>query len=355
MAKSKKEIKEEPIMVEEKQEVEVEKIPVEETSSQEKPEPKKRGRKKKVLTEEDELSRDTKVLLNGAKQKYNILSGILERIEVADNVTAIEGKIYGVTHFGNYKIIVPAVNMGIELPTDMDDEEKFSVYKKFMNSMLGAEIDYVVTKINDKEHIAVANRAIAMAIKRKKYYLNTYKNTKKSYMENCVEKAIPVPGKVMSVSGSLVRLDVYGVEVKVTAKEATWRYTPNLSDVFYPGEQIKVIIKSIALSEDRKEILKVEGSIREATPNTQVRNIAEYKLGCTCLGVVTGVRNDKGYNVAIGNENNGIDSFCTSVQGGVTPQIGDMVSCQLLKIDYDTGSSICKITRIIRQANQSRF
>ena len=170
-----------------------------------------------------------------------------------------------------------------------------------------------------------------------------------------MDKQIAVPGKVMSVSGSLVRLDVFGTEVKVTAKEATWRYTPNLSDVFYPGEQTKVIIKSITYSEDGKDVLKVEGSIREAMPNTQKRNILEYQLGCTCLGTVTGVRNDKGYNVAIGNENNGIDSFCTSVQGGVTPQIGDVVSCQLIKIDYDAGTSICKITRIIRQANQNRF
>lgn len=346
------EVKEETAVVEDEKGAETTDVKDVKESAPEKTEKPKRKRKAKV--EIDEVTRDTRALLKGARSNCTILRGMIERVDIAENAPSPETSVYAIVHYNNFKVMIPAVAMGIrDVPDELPPQEKASKYKRFLNTMLGANIDYVVTHVSEGENIAAGNREVAQNILKKKGFENKYRNTGMSYMEYAMEKKEPVEADIVAVSGSQIRLSVFGVEGKVLAKEASWRFTSNLSEKFYPGETVKIIVKEIRKNEENGEITVI-GSIRETVDNPQVNNIADYSRNATCLGRVTGAI-DRGYFLTIGDDKTGIEAFCDLVHGGITPQINDIVSCQLTNIDYETGAAKAKITRIIRRSNPGQF
>lgn len=348
----KKKIETEEVKTEETQAVEepTKEITVTEGDNTEKAESaEKPKRKRKVKVEVDEETRDTRALLKGARSNCTILKGMIERVDIADNAPSPETSVYAIIHFNNFKVMIPAVSMGLrDVPDDLTPQEKASKYKRLLNTMLGANVEYVITHVSEGDNIAAGNREIALNIRKKKGFENKYRNTGMSQMEYAMENKIPVEADIVAVSGSLIRCTLFGVECKIMAKDAAWRFSSNLSEKFFPGETVKVILKEIKKNEETGEI-SVVGSIKDTTQNPQINNIADYTTSSTCLGRVSGAI-DRGYFLTIGDDKTGIEAFCDLVHGGITPQMNDIVSCQLTAIDYETGAAKAKITRIIRRA-----
>lgn len=314
--------------------------PMAETAEPE--EVEKKPRRKKTVTE-DPL-RDTRALLKGNKQTLSILSGTIDCLEFEENMKEPERMICAVTYYEGFRVIIPAGCMGLSVPQDLPAQDRAAMYKKYINAMLASRIEYVIRAVDDKNNLAIGDRNIAMAIRRKQYFV--HKRGDKTQMQLAMERKIPVEAHVLAVSGTVVRVEVHGVECRVFAKEASWRYTANLSELFCPGDRVNVIIKSI---EQEGDELKVDVSIREATPNRQLVNIVNYKPNSVCTGMITGVT-PKGYYIAVGDQRNGIDAFCNLVHGTEIPQVGDKVICQLLKINANEGFATAKITRILQHS-----
>lgn len=313
-------------------------------------------RKRKAKTEVDEKTRDTLVLLKGAKATCSILNGVIERIDDWEKAPTPETRVCAILHFGNFKVMIPAAYMKIKAKDVSDDtpvQEKVSKIRKRLNTLLGASVDYVVTHIDSKNNIAIGNRDIACNIQIKKGFENKYRNSGKSLMEYNMENKIPVEGDILAVSGSQILMSVYGAECKVVAKDAAWRFSNNLSENFYPGEKVKVIIKDIKRGEDPRDITVI-GSIKDTTANPQIDNLSDFSVNSTCLGRVSGAI-DRGYFLVIGTGESAVEAFCDLVHGGITPQVGDIVSCQFTAINYETGQAKAKITRIIRRANSNQY
>lgn len=316
---------------------------------------KKSKKKKKKDTEEDEALRDTLALMRGAKQKMTICSGMLECIECNENVAEAGASVCAVTHYNNFKVIIPANHMGCDIDESLPPQEKIKLYKRYLSPMLGANIDFVFLEFDKDNKVALASRSIAMEIKKKRIYLKKSRADQKTQAEYAVEKKIPVAANVMSVAGSTIRLEVFGVETKVFSREADWRYTADLSTLFSPGDKVKVIIKDVnietELDENEKPIntVSINVSIKEASTNRVAENIKNYKEGSLCVGVISGAT-EKGYYIALGDHDTGIDAFCTTVHGSTVPQVGDKVACQIVRINTDECFATAKITRIIQSS-----
>lgn len=314
------------------------------------PAPAPKKRKRRVKEEIDTAARDTRAQLKAAVQSMKILRGQVEILEIPEKLRDPDRDILVVTYYDGFKIIIPACHMGLTIPSDVTMLEKAKYYKRYISAMMAAEFDYVVVAVDNAEKLAVGNRQIAMGIQRKRNYVTKYKNTGKSFMEFARDNAIPVPAKVMAVSGTVVRLDVGGCEAIVRAKDAAWRYTSNLSELFHPGQEIKVIVKAISHTDSG---WRIEVSIREATPNRLIENAKKFKTNSVCVGTVSGAT-ENGYFIAIGDTETGIDAFCGLVHGEV-PQIGDKVSCTITKIDTDKGYALAKINRILQRASRNHY
>lgn len=298
--------------------------------------------KKRVVVNDD--ARDTCAILNGSKQSMTILSGTLECLEFEENYKNPEVAICGVTSFEGFKILIPAGHMGLDM--SQGDDGRGMNYKRFINAMLGSRVEYVVLGVDAEHKFAVASRRLAMEIRRKQYYL-TQRQEGKSLMQAACDRKTPVKANVIAVSGSLVRLNVHGVDCKVFAKEASWRYVSDLSTLFCPGDSVNVLVRKIDI-EPKSNRVTLDVSIREATENHQAKNAARYKPDSICIGTVTGATT-KGYYIALGDTDTGIDAFCNLVHGTVAPQVGDRVVCQLLHVDTEKGYATAKITRIMQK------
>lgn len=323
-----------------------------ETNQEEKPK-KKRTRRAKQSDVLDEF-RDTRILLKGARQTMKLLTAMLERIEYNENMEDAGTAVTAVVQYNGFRILIPAREIGIEVDEELTHQEKVSIYRKYINPMLGANIDFVIMKVDDKNNIAVGSRRIAMAIKKKKIYQNRSRAGKKTQAEWATENSIPVKATVMAVAGSTVRIEVFGIETKVLARDADWIYTANLSDIFCPGDVIKCIIKSITVNPEDKNDIKITASIREAYPNRQIENATTFQEGSICIGEVTGV-NVKGYYILLGDRKTGITGFCETVRDTEIPAVGDKVSCQIKSVSAKDGYAYVNILRIVQKKSRNHF
>ena len=184
-----------------------------------------------------------------------------------------------------------------------------------------------------------------MAIRRKQNYIRRLHGGTESRMEIAVREKRRIEARVVSTSGASVRIEIFGVETRVRAADACWRYTSNLSSVFHPGQHVYVIIKDMRINKNTGDI-EIDASIKEATENVLLHNIKYYQEGSIQTGTISG-KTVKGYHVAVGNTYTGIDVFCRRVMGQTMPQTGDIVACKIGRI-YDDGKASGKITRIIK-------
>lgn len=318
------------------------------------PAPKKSRTRKTKQADVLDAHRDARALLKGAQKTMKILTAMIERIEYNEHMKDADTAVTAVVQHSGFRILIPASEMGIDVDEELTRQEKESIYRRYINPMIGANIDFVVRKVDEKTNLAVGSRRIAMAIKKKQIFQNRSRSGKKTQAEWAMEERVPVEAHVMAVAGSTVRIEVFGVETKVLAKDADWIYTANLSDIFCPGDKIKCIIKSINVNEEDKSDIKITASIREAYPNKQIDNAATFKDGSICIGEVTGV-NVKGYYVLLGDRATGITGFCQTVRGTEIPAVGDKVSCQINSVDGDAGFAYVNIIRIIQKKARNRF
>lgn len=315
---------------------------------------KRRKRKTEAEKEDAEELRDTLALLRGGKQKMTIYSRMLERIETNENTVDPGVGICAIAELNGIKVMIPAKEMGITVDESLSPSERSKAYKRYLAPMLGSDIDFVVQHIDAKNKIAVGSRDIAMKIKKNQFFIKKTRAGSKTQAEYYMEKALKVPATVLAVAGSTVKVEVFGVETKVFSRDADWRYTANLATLFTPGDKINVIIKNFAveLPEGTKDPnVKLEVSIKEATPNRIADNIKNYREGSICVGTISGVT-EKGYYISLGDHKTGIDAFCTTVLGNQIPQIGDKVACQIIKINVEDCFAVAKINRIIQVARR---
>lgn len=312
---------------------------------------KRRGRKKS-----DALDpyRDERMLLRGARQARTILSAMIERVEFNPNMKDAGASITAIVQYKGFRVIIPASEMGLSLDDSMSHQDKETAYQKYINPMIGADIDFVVVKVDDKANLAIGSRRIAMAIQKKQIYQNRNRAGGITQAEWALEHKTPIQAKVVSVAGSTVKIVVYGIECKVLARDADWIYTTNLSDLFSPGDEIKCVLKSIEVNPEDKNDIKITASIKEAYPNRQVKNAETFKDGSMCVGTVTGI-GEKGVYVLLGDRKNGISGFCNIVHGSEYPQVGDKVVCKILEVNSDDGFAVVKITRFIQKKNHNRY
>jgi ribosomal protein S1 len=297
----------------------------------------------------DAIRADTFTKLYSAMSSGTILTGTLSGCETAKNVITPELAVQGIVDYGGVKIIIPAKEMWTKIPEglseDASSKDKFKFYTSKVSAMLNAQIDFLVERVDKDKNIACASRASAMAIRRKQNYIRKMHGETESRMEKAVREKRRIEARVVSTSGTSVRIEIFGVETRVKAADACWRYVSKLSSVFHPGQHIYVIVKDMRIDKNTGDIA-INASIKEATENMLLHNIKYYQEGSIQTGTISG-KTVKGYYVAVGNTFTGIDVFCRRVMGQSMPQTGDIVACKINRI-YDDGNASGKITRIIK-------
>lgn len=287
---------------------------------------------------ETEESRDDVIWheIHNAYRTRRILTGQLGGVEQTDG-----GKTIAIVDYKGFRIVIPMKEMMINLgrmPSGQEYAELMLRQNKILGNMLGAEVDFLVRGIDSKTRSVVASRREAMLKKRQIFYLDTDSSGAYRIFEGRVVQA-----RVIAVAEKVVRVEIFGVECSIMARDLAWDWIGDAHERFSVGDQ--VLVRILGVRCDSLEDISVQADIKSVSQNTNQENLKKCRIQSKYAGKVTDVH--KG--VVYIRLSNGVNAVAHSCYDYRTPGKKDEVSFAVTRIDEERGVAVGIITRIIRQ------
>lgn len=274
--------------------------------------------------------------IHNAYRTRKILTGQLGGIEQTDT-----GKTIAIADYKGFRIVIPLKEMMINLgrtPSGQEYAELMLRQNKILGNMLGAEIDFIVRGIDSKSRSVVASRREAMLKKRQIFYLDT----DASGMYRIYDGRI-VQARVIAVAEKVIRVEIFGVECSIMARDLAWDWIGDAHERFSVGDQ--VLVRVLNVRRDSLEDIGIKADIKSVSQNTNHDNLKKCRIQSKYAGKVTDVH--KG--VVYIRLSNGVNAVAHSCYDYRTPGKKDDVSFAVTRIDEERGVAVGIITRIIRQ------
>lgn len=274
--------------------------------------------------------------IRNAYRTRRILTGMLGGIEQTDN-----GKTVAIVEYKGYRIIIPLREMVVNFPNNVsgDDYKDLVVrHHKLVSNMLGADIDFLVKGIDSKTRSVVASRREAMLKKRQTFYMETDNSgTYKIYDGRIVQ------ARVIAVAEKAIRIEAFGVECSIMARDLSWDWIGDAHDRYSVGDQI--VVRVLSVKRDNVEDLSIKADVKSVSDNNRRTNLSQCRIQSKYAGKVTDVH--KG--VVYVRLTNGVNAVAHSCYDRRMPGKKDDVSFAVTHIDEEKGVAVGIITRIIKQ------
>lgn len=271
--------------------------------------------------------------IHNAYRTRRILSAPLGGIEQTDS-----GKTIAVVDYNGFRIVIPLKEMMVA-PSAASSTDSMAVRQiKLLGNMLGAEIDFVILGIDSKSRSVVASRREAMMRKRQLFYFSPDANGEYRVREGRVVQA-----RVIAVADKSIRVEIFGVECSIMARDLAWDWIGDAHDRFAVGNQILVRVTKV--DKTSQEELSVHANVKSVTENTSREALKRCRVQSKYAGRITDVH--KG--IVYVRLSNGVNAVAHSCYDRRTPGKKDDVSFVVTKLDEERSIAVGIITRIIRQ------
>ena len=271
--------------------------------------------------------------LVNAYRTRKILSGSLSGIERLES-----GWVVAVVYFKGYRILIPMEEMMINLEGDgRESSDTLNRQTRLANNMLGAELDFIIRDMDEKSKSVAASRKEAMLRKRQQFYVGQPDSGPMIVPGRVVE------ARVIAVAPKAVRLEVFGVECSLKARDMTWEWMSDANDKFATGDIVSVVIMKI--SGAAIEDLRVEVSAKEAKANVNKENLMRLKRQGKYVGTITDVYKGT-YFICLDCQVNAVAHSCNTAS---LPGQGDEVGFLVTRINEEREVAEGIITRIIKR------
>lgn len=274
--------------------------------------------------------------IHNAYRTRRILTGQLGGMEQLDN-----RKTVAVVDYKGFRIIIPLKEMMINLgrsPSGQEYTELMLRQNKILGNMLGADIDFVVRGIDSKTRSVVASRREAMMRKRQIFYFDLDADGMYRVYEGRIVQA-----RVIAVAEKVIRVEVFGVECSILARDLAWDWIGDAHERFAVGDE--VLVRILSVRRESLEDLSIKADIKSTTENTDRDNLQKCRIQGKYAGKVTDVH--KG--VVYVRLSNGVNAVAHSCYDYRMPGKKDDVSFAVTRLDTERGVAVGIITRIIRQ------
>ncbi len=274
--------------------------------------------------------------IRNAYRTRRILTGQLGGIEQADN-----GRTIAIVDYKGFRIVIPLKEMLINVgrsPSGQEYAESMLRQNKILGNMLGAEIDFTVKGIDSKTRSVVASRREAMLKKRHIFYLD-----KDAAGMHRIYEGRVVQARVIAVAEKVIRVEVFGVECSIMARDLAWDWIGDAHERFSVGDQ--VLVRVLSVRRDSLDEIAVKADIKSVSQNTSYDNLKKCRIQSKYAGKVTDIH--KG--VVYIRLSNGVNAVAHSCYDYRAPGKKDDVSFAVTRIDEERGVAVGIITRIIRQ------
>lgn len=274
--------------------------------------------------------------IHNAYRTRKILTGQLGGVEQMEN-----NKTIVIVDYKGFRIVIPLKEMMIQTNAGVSGKayEEFMTRKnKLLSKMLGAEIDFIVRGIDSKTRAVVASRREAMLKKRQTFYMDLDANGVHRIHEGRLVQA-----RVIAVAEKGIRVEIFGVECSIVAKDLAWYWIGDAREYYSIGDNVLVRIQSV--QRDSLETIKVTADVRSVTQDNTLENLKKCKVQSKYAGRVTDIH--KG--VVFIRLSNGVNAIAHSCYDFRTPGKKDDVSFVVTRLDEEHGVAVGIITRVIRQ------
>ncbi|MCD7885207.1 MAG: S1 RNA-binding domain-containing protein [Lachnospiraceae bacterium] len=268
-----------------------------------------------------------------AHRTRKILSGTLSGIETLES-----GWVVAVTYYNGFRVIIPMEEMMINLSGDgRENANTLNRQTRIANNMLGCQIDFMVKDLDAESKSVVASRKDAMMKKRQMFYES----------ENPEEKPMLYPGRivearVIAVAARAVRLEVFGVEVSVRARDMAWEWMVDAGEKYSVGDLVLVAVEKVQM----KSVDDISITVNAKTgADTNKDNLKKCHKNGKYAGIVTDVYKGT-YFIRLSIGVNAVAHFCSTAS---LPAKRDQVGFVATRINdsFEVAEGI--ITRIIRR------
>lgn len=270
--------------------------------------------------------------IQNAYRVKRILTGVLD-----GQVPMESGNIKAVVNYMGYQVAIPLSEMMIELPSDSgryygDTKTRQS---KLLSNMLGAQIDFVIRGIDSKTRSIVASRKDAMLRKRRLFYEPT----------DGVPRIYPgriVQARVIATGEKVVRVEIFGVETAIFARDLTRDWIGDARDKYHVGDQILVRVQEVVGAE---ETLSVRADVRSLQEDAERDDLSKCQVQGKYAAVVTDIHR----GVYFLRLRVGVNAVAHSCYDTRRPGKKDEVIFVVTRLDPEHNVAVGIISRIIRQ------
>ena len=273
--------------------------------------------------------------IHNAYRTWRILSGTFGGLEQLDS-----GKYVGIVDYKGYRILIPMKQMIYNYPNQLQGPEYKEEMQKLhrnLSNMLGAQIDFMVKGIDSKAHSVVASRKDAMRRKRQIFYIDEDLNGERRVREGRLVQA-----RIIGVHEKILRLEIFGVETAIFARNLSWKWIGDVHDHYSVGDHIVVRVTKVDI--DDIDNIRIKVAVR-----SDVNSAADNLKLCKIQGKYSGTVIDVHKGVCFIRLNNGVNAVAHSCRDRRYPGKKDDVSFTVTSIDEERGTAVGIITRIIKQ------
>ncbi len=272
--------------------------------------------------------------LQNAYRTRKILTGNLGGIEKMDG-----GGTIAVIYYKDMRVVIPLAEMMINLVEDEahDYGELVQRQNKILGNMLGCEIDFIIKGLENASRSVVASRKDAMYKKRQIFYMPDAAGNSRVCEDRIVQ------ARVIAVAEKVVRVEIFGTECSILARDLSWDWLGDATERFHVGEQILVRILSVKVRS--LEDISVKADVKSVNGNTSKDNLSKCKIQGKYAGTVTDIH--KG--TVFVRLHIGVNAVAHSCYDNRMPGKKDDVSFVVTRIDADRNVAVGLISRIIRQ------
>ncbi|WP_409967702.1 hypothetical protein RFF05_14195 [Bengtsoniella intestinalis] len=196
--------------------------------------------------------------------------------------SVMTGTIIGVdkltTGYGaNQKVMYCAVVVPFRVKVVIPDTEMFDAGLErpdyVIRNMVGATIDFIITKVDREGNFALASRRRALASRR--YFFN--------HRPRIHSVGNRVPCHILAVGPRRAFVSCYGYDMDITQRDLRYTAIPDLRDEYRPGQVIECVITSFDLENEK---LTLSG--KAATSNPYYGAEDRHPVGCIRQAVISG-------------------------------------------------------------------
>lgn len=272
--------------------------------------------------------------LQNAYRTRKVLTGILGGIEKMDG-----GGTIAVIYYKEMRVVIPLAEMMINLVEDEahDYGELALRQSKILGNMLGCEIDFIIKGLENASRSVVASRKDAMYKKRQVFYMPDAAGNSRVCEDRIVQ------ARVIAVAEKVVRVEIFGAECSILARDLSWDWLGDATERFHVGEQILVRILSVKVRS--LEDISVKADVKSVNGNTSKDSLSKCKIQGKYAGTVTDVH--KG--TVFVRLHIGVNAVAHSCYDNRMPGKKDDVSFVVTRIDAERNVAVGLISRIIKQ------